>query len=481
MNEQQVSSDLSEPARYTQQRRAHWDAVAQRGQGRRARGYYLRRLGEVYRHLIPAGSSVLEIGCGEGDLLAAVAPDARQSVGVDLAPAMVEQARQRFPELTFHAADVHELDLGRTFDFIILSDTLNDLWDVRTALQRVRAHCRPDTRVIVNIYSRLWQWPLALMRSLGLARPLLPQSWLTREDVQGLLHLAGFETFRTWQEVLCPLRIPLVNGLCDRMLVKLWPGRHLALTNFLIARPAPAPAATPPRVSVIVPARNESGHIADLLARTPQMGAGTELVFVEGNSTDDTYDVIARAIAGRSDCQLHRQTGKGKGDAVRLGFAQATGEVLMILDADITVPPEALPQFYAALVEGKGEFINGVRLVYPMAQRAMRPLNFLGNKFFSLAFSWLLGQPIKDTLCGTKVLYKRDYERIAANRAYFGDFDPFGDFDLIFGAAKLNLRIVDLPVRYGERVYGDTNINRWRHGWLLLRMTCFALRRLKFV
>jgi glycosyltransferase involved in cell wall biosynthesis len=235
-------------------------------------------------------------------------------------------------------------------------------------------------------------------------------------------------------------------------------------------------------VSVIIPARNEAGNIAQLFARTPEMGAGTELVFVEGHSCDDTYAVIEQEIASHPErkTQLHRQAGIGKGDAVRLGFAKAKGDILMILDADMTVPPEDLPRFYEALHAGRGEFINGVRLVYPMEDEAMRFFNFLGNKFFSIAFSWLLGQPVKDTLCGTKVLWKHDYTLISENRNYFGEFDPFGDYDLIFGAAKLGLKIVDLPIRYRARTYGSTNIQRWSHGWLLLRMVMFAARRIKF-
>jgi glycosyltransferase involved in cell wall biosynthesis len=236
-------------------------------------------------------------------------------------------------------------------------------------------------------------------------------------------------------------------------------------------------------VSIIVPARNEAGNIAQIFDRTPKMGQGTELVFVEGHSRDDTYAVIAQQITAHPECrcQLLRQTGVGKGDAVQLGFANASGEILMILDADLTVPPEDLPRFYEALWAGKGEFVNGVRLVYPLEKQAMRFLNLVGNKFFSLAFAWLLGQPIKDTLCGTKVLWKADYELIVANRAYFGDFDPFGDFDLLFGAAKLGLKIVDIPVRYRERTYGTTNIQRWKHGWLLLRLVLFAAGRIKFI
>jgi glycosyltransferase involved in cell wall biosynthesis len=255
------------------------------------------------------------------------------------------------------------------------------------------------------------------------------------------------------------------------------------LTNFIVARPPPDLCAKRPSVSVIIPARNEAGNIPDIFARTPEMGAGTELVFVEGHSRDNTYAAIETAIAAHPEryCQVLRQTGVGKGDAVRLGFSRARGEMLMILDADLTVPPEDLPRFYETLQSGKGEFINGVRLVYPMEKQAMRFLNLLGNKFFSLAFSWLLDQPIKDTLCGTKVLWKQDYEAIAANRAYFGDFDPFGDFDLVFGAVKLNLKITDLPIHYRERTYGTTKIARCKHGWLLLKMIVFAARRLKFV
>jgi glycosyltransferase involved in cell wall biosynthesis len=277
----------------------------------------------------------------------------------------------------------------------------------------------------------------------------------------------------------------LVSGFCNRFLVKLFPINHLGLTNFLIARPTPRRPvrSDEPTVSVIIPARNEAGNIERLLARVPEMGGGTEVVFVEGHSTDDTFDAIRRAVAAHPHrrCTVLQQTGKGKGDAVRLGFAKSTGDILMILDADISVAPEDLVRFYEALRDGTGEFINGVRLVYPMEDRAMRFFNLVGNKFFSLAFSWLIGTPVKDTLCGTKVLWKRDYDILAANRVYFGDFDPFGDFDLLFGAAKLNLKIVDLPIRYRERTYGTTNIQRWRHGWILLQMVLFAASRIKFV
>jgi SAM-dependent methyltransferase len=465
---------------YQQTRIAHWNAIARKrdswhGMGR----WYHERLLEIYRFYVTPRQKVLELGCADGRLLAALQPS--RGVGVDFSEEMILRARQNHPQLEFLCADTHDLSqLDGPFDVIILSDLVNDLWDVQRVFEQIHPLCHPRTRLLLNFYSRLWQAPLSGARQLNLATSNLYQNWLTPEDIQALLVLAGFESIRTSREILFPL--PL-GGFANRFLVRLWPFNHLALSNFVVARPAAEPVKEEPVVSVVIAARNESGNIKSLFERTPKMGRETEIVFVEGHSKDDTYAAIEREMGAHpsTPSQLHRQPGVGKADAIRLGFEKALGEVLMILDADMTVPPEDLPRFYEALVSGKGEFINGVRLVYPMEKEAMRTLNFLGNKFFSLAFSWLLGQPIKDTLCGTKVLWKKDYELIAANRAYFGDFDPFGDFDLIFGAAKLNLKIIDLPIRYRERTYGTTNISRWKHGLLLLRMVSFAARRIKFV
>jgi SAM-dependent methyltransferase len=425
----------------------------------------------------------LELGCGNGDLLAALDPE--HGVGVDFSAKMICAARDRHPQLRFIQDNVDELELSETFDAIILSDLINDLWDVQRVLERCRAWCHPRTRVILNSYSRVWQPVLATARSLRLAVPLCPQNWITPDDLENLLYLSGFERLRRWTEVLWPVYTPFLSRFANRYLVKLWPFRLAGLTNFFVARPFPKlqPPDPQPTVSVVVPARNEAGNIQNILQRTPEMGAGVEIIFVEGGSTDNTYETIEKTVDEFSHrrVRLFQQQGEGKGDAVRLGFAKATGDILMILDADLTVAPEDLPLFYQALTVGRGELINGVRLVYPTEQQAMRFLNLVGNKFFSLAFSFLLGQNIKDTLCGTKALWREDYDRIANYRSYFGDFDPFGDFDLLFGGARMNLKIVDMPIRYGKRSYGDTNISRWKHGFLLLRMMCFAARRIKFI
>jgi ubiquinone/menaquinone biosynthesis C-methylase UbiE len=469
---------------YQETRRRHWDQVAQRlatwnGWGK----YYHRRLAEIYQFLIPPNQKILEVGSGDGGLLATLNPAV--GVGIDFSPEMIARARELHPGLEFIQSDAHDISLTEAYDYVIMSDLLNDVWDVQQVFEQVRPLCHQQTRIIINSYSRLWEFPLNLAQRIGAAKPNLIQNWLTPDDIRELLYLTGFEGIKTWPEIALPIGIPIVAGFINRFIGKFWPFKHLAVTNFVVARPVNEKhlAEEPASVSVVIPARNEAGNISNIFSRIPEMGSGTELVFVEGHSQDNTYQTIEQAIKQHPDrkAQLLRQTGKGKGDAVRLGFEKATGDILMILDADLTVPPEDLPRFYDALVSGKGDLINGVRLVYPMEAEAMRFLNLLGNKFFSIAFSWLLNQPIKDTLCGTKALYKQQYERIAANRSYFGDFDPFGDFDLIFGAAKQNYKIIDLPIRYRSRTYGTTNISRWKHGWLLLQMVVFAARRIKFV
>jgi ubiquinone/menaquinone biosynthesis C-methylase UbiE len=469
---------------YQKLRVTNWNRVADKYDNKQDfSSYYHKRLEEVLRFVIPPGQQVIEIGCGLGDLLAALKPS--YGVGIDFSPQMITRARERHPDLHFIETDAHELNLKSDFDFVILSDLVNDLWDVQSVLENIQSFITPRSRIIITSYSRLWELPFWIIRKMGLAKPSLYQNWLTVEDIAGLLSLANCEVVRHWDEIIWPIGFPVIDSLLNRFIAKVWPFRWFDLTHVIVAKPCSKKENLPmsPKVSVIVPARNEEGNIKKIFDEVPDMGGSTELIFVEGGSTDNTYDVIEKTMADYPHrlCKLLRQTGKGKGDAVRLGFQNATGDILMIYDADMTVPPEDIPRFYDVLACGKGEFANGVRLVYPMEEEAMRTLNFLGNKFFSVAFSWLLGQPIKDTLCGTKVLWKRDYEKIVANRSYFGDFDPFGDFDLLFGAAKLNLKICEVPIRYRERTYGTTNISRWSHGWLLLRMVCFAALRIKFV
>ncbi|HXA14694.1 MAG TPA: glycosyltransferase [Opitutaceae bacterium] len=444
-----------------------------------SRGYH-ELLAHYYNLLIPTGASVLEIGCGSGGLLGGL--HAARKVGVDLSEPRIKAARAHVPDGEFHVQAGEELSLGEKFDVIIVSDTLNYAADVQQLLEQLHTVAHADTRLIINFSSSLWRPVLSVASWLGLKSPAPQSSWLATADVLNLLQLADWEALQVQPRLLVPLPLGGVGKNFNRLFAPLLP--VFCLTVFLVARlRRPAPGARALTVSVVIPARNEAGNIQAAVERTPDLGAGTELIFVEGHSSDNTWDEIQRVAAAfpQRSIKILQQSGKGKGNAVREGFAVATGDILMILDADLTMPPEELPKFYDVIASGRAEFANGVRLVYPMEKDAMQFLNLCANKTFGVLFTWLLGQPVKDTLCGTKVLRRAHYEKIATQRVYFGDFDPFGDFDLLFGAGKLNLKIADVPIRYCERTYGTTNIHRWRHGWLLLRMVTFAARKLKFV
>lgn len=449
---------------------------------RRNDGYH-QAIASLGRFYVPRGARVLEVGSGSGDLLAALQPS--RGVGVDLSVEMVRLAARKHPHLEFRRMAAERLELpGEQFDTVVMSDLVGYLYDIRRAFERVRAVCHSRTRLVLHWYSRLWQPVLALAEKAGLKYPQPLLNWTTVEDIINLLQLAGFEVVRRRGHVLLPKRMPLLSTMANRYLAYLPGLRWLCLTNWVVARPVGLqPLGSKPTVSVISPCRNEAGNIEPLVRRLPALGAHTELILVEGHSTDSSLEECRRVVAAHPDrdIKVFVQEGKGKGDAVRLGLSRAASDILVILDADLSVAPEDLPQFCEVLNNGQAEFVSGSRLVYPMDTRAMRFMNLLGNRFFAVLLSAIVGQPIKDTLCGTKALLREDYARIAAGRHYFGDFDPFGDFDLIFGAAKLNLRMVEVPIRYRERVYGTTNISRFTHGWLLWRMSLVAARRLLFV
>ncbi len=380
---------------------------------------------------------------------------------------------------------LESLDALREFtpDSIVLNGTLHFERDIVASLEELRTACTPSTRLLVAYYSALWRPVLRLATVLGWRAHAPEENWLAPSDFSNMLTLSGFELVTRSQRVLLPVRIPFLSDLLNRWLAPLPIFRSFTLVNVAVARPVTPAWTSPPSVSVIVAARNEAGNIESLVRRLPAMGPDDELIFVEGHSTDNTWEAI-RAVTSRHPARAIRclqQPGQGKGDAVRAGFAAAARDILMILDADLTVAPEDLPKFYRARVSGLCEFVNGTRLVYPRTRHAMAFANILANKFFALAFAFLVGQPFKDTLCGTKVIDRVAYQTLAKARAHFGELDPFGDFDLLFGAAKLGLRIMDLPVHYAERTYGSTNIQRWRHGLLLLRMTFLAACRIKFI
>jgi SAM-dependent methyltransferase len=435
------------------------------------------------KFLIPEGARVLELGCGTGDLLAALRPSF--GVGIDFSEPMIAQARRAHPDLTFLVGDIEDAafiqGLPGPFDFIVVVDTLGALDDCQAMFESLHAVCTRETRLVIGHFSHLWYPALKFAEATGMKMPQPPQNVLAPADVRALAGLADFDVVKGETRVLVPMRLFGLGRLINRFVAPLPLVRQLSLRHYTVCRSLRSPAAGLQSATIVIPARNERGNIEAAVKRIPRFTEPLEIIFVEGHSRDGTWEEIQRVVAAypHYDIKAIQQPGTGKGDAVFAAFDVARGDILIILDADLTVPPEQLPKFWDAIRSGKGDFANGSRLVYPMEQQAMRFLNLVANKAFSLLFTWLLSQRFTDTLCGTKAMVRSDYARLKAGRDYFGRFDPFGDFDLIFGASKLGLKAVEIPVRYGSRTYGETQISRFRHGLMLLRMVWFAFIRIK--
>jgi len=397
----------------------------------------------------------------KGGLLAAVDAPRKETVGKD----------ESFPDLT------HERH-KRTA--ILINGTFNHDFDIQALLMQLKAKLARTSRLVVVLYNPYLRWAYYLTNRIGIRKGELPSTFVTRVDLENIAKVAGFEIVRQRLAVYCPWKMLGLGTAINRVMPLVPLARWLSLTSVVVMRPL-VPSSLQ-GVSCVIPARNERGNIENALKRFPDLGREAEIIFVEGHSTDGTWEEILRVSTVYRDqfrVLTVQQTGKGKADAVRLGFSHAREDLLMILDADLTMPPEMLTRFAYAYDHGHGDFINGSRLVYPMEGAAMRFLNRMGNIFFAKMLSVVLDVRLGDSLCGTKLLTRHDYERMVAWRKDFGEFDPFGDFELLFPAAELGLEIVDVPVRYLARTYGETSIQRFRHGLQLLKMTWVGLVRIK--
>ncbi len=454
-----------------------------------------RKINEAYhaddikfmRFLIPPGKRVLELGCGTGELLAALEPS--RGVGIDFSTETLARAKARFPHLDFVLGDAEDPAtlnaIEGPFDYIVIADTIGMFEDIDGTLRLIYQLCTP-----VDPYRHFILLPSlgAGAEERGSARAAAQAADHQLHRDSGLPELDGPRRFRGHQRRAAAVAAAAaVRARSARQQIYRAACRvsgQLCLRTYLVGRPVKLFPDRKLSASILIPCRNERGNIENAVLRMPRFGSAQEILFVEGNSSDGTFEECERvrdAYKGVWDITVLKQEGKGKGDAVRKGFAAAKNDVLMILDADLTMPPEALPKYHAVIESGKADFVNGTRLVYPMENEAMRPLNFIANRCFAYLFSYLVNTRLTDTLCGTKVLMRRDYEVLARERGYFGNFDPFGDFDLIFGAAKQNLKIIETPIHYKARTFGETQISRFRDGWLLLKMVWFAYRKLKAI
>ncbi len=441
--------------------------------------YYYRLLARLLQFLVEPGKRVLSVRCGTGTLLAATRPSLGR--GIDICREMIDVAKRRHPAFQYDIAfpDTNSFrecfDEAEKFDYIAFSE-IDDTVDVQSALQNLKPLCERHTRLLVTTYNHLWEPLVTLAETIGMKVPRVEQNWLSGADVRNLLTLSGYELLGTRRIVLCPKYIPLLswflNGFCARLPIL----NRLCMTEVHVARLIPTPLdARDLSVSVIIPCKDEQGNVEDAVSRIPELAGRTEIIFCDDKSTDGTAEKVLdmKQLHPEREIRLEHGPGISKSKNVWTGFDAATGDILMILDADLTTMPEELPYFVEALVSGVAEFVNGSRLIYPVPREAMKGANMLGNKFFSLAFSYLLSQRVKDTLCGTKVLWQSDWERIKPMQGTWGIEDRWGDYELLFGASKLNLRIVDLPVHYQERIYGTTKMTKVFHNGLIMLKMCW--------
>jgi SAM-dependent methyltransferase len=490
LNELEAKRGTWGPAALEQRRersRNHLTKIAARREGWIDRNrYYYELLNRLLRFLVEPQKRVLSVRCGTGNLLAVV--QSAEGKGVDICPEIVEIAQQRNPSLEFAVAfpDKEEFRIvfkpEEKFDYILFND-IGDTVDVLQALRNLKPLCQRHTRILVITYNHLWEPLVTFAEWIGMKVPRTEQNWLSTLDIANLLKLAGFEALETHRLVILPKYVPLVSAFLNRFCARLPLLKRLCMTQVVVGRLLPPPVPKEElSVSVIVPCKNERGNVEDAVQRMPHLGRQTEIIFCDDQSTDGTAEEVLRvqSLYSDKDIRLERGPGVAKSRNVWTGFGAATGDILMILDADLTTIPEELPYFVDVIASGQAEFVNGSRLVYPVPKGAMTTANMLGNKFFSIAFTYLLGQPVKDTLCGTKALWRSDWERIKPILGSWGVEDRWGDYELLFGAAKLNLKILDLPVHYQERIYGSTKMTRvFRNGLIMLKMCWHGFLKLK--
>jgi len=435
--------------------------------------FYHEYIKDLVGGAVVPDASVLDIGCGTGDVLNFVGP--RTGVGLNVADRLTRLARQKYPNLQFHTVDADAVSLSDGFrpEYVISVNLLDHTYDVFELLASVRECVTERTLIVITTSNPLWAPLLWLASRIGRRSRESTRNFITNRDISSILRVLGFDVVEAALALPVPVRIPLLSSVLNAALPDLPVLRYASSTQYVAARPR-IPR-EPLSVSVVVPCFNEEGNVRACAERVPDMGAATEIIFVDDGSADGTRAAVLAAMEEDPRVRLIAYNANhGKANAVRAGFDAAQNDVLMILDADMTVAPEDLPKFLAPLQGGTAEFVNGTRLVYPIEGHAMPTVNFVGNKAFCLLISWVLRQRVSDTLCGTKALLRRDYRSMPLSGS-----DRWGDFDLLFGAARQKLRILEIPIHYRERAAGESKMNVRRDGPRFLRASLAGWRMLR--
>ncbi len=425
--------------------------------------YYHNQIKRFHASSIPKRKRILEIGCATGSLLASLEPE--YGLGIDISEKMIEIARGKYPWLNFAVSDIGTLNIDGKFDYVILSNLLEYIPDCLDFFQKIKRFCSHNARVVITNVNPLWEPIMYLSTKLKLRTPDIQRNYITKRDVINMLTLCDYDIIEDGFRMLIPKRVFLVSGFLNKLFSRIPGVSNFCCMQYIIAWERPRILQAPePSCSVIVPCFNELANIRECIARIPRMGKFTEIIVVDDGSSDGTGDIVSEIARKNNEVSLVRHpVNRGKALAIKTGFENAKGDIVIILDADMAVPPEELPKFFYAIANGNAEFVNGTRMIYPMEKGAMRFFNFLGNKMFGMILSILVGQRNTDTLCGTKAMLRKYYE-------YINIDSRWGDFDLLFGAAKLKLKTVEMPVHYKRRIAGRSKMKAVKDGFLFLKV-----------
>src|SRR3989338_2088423 len=430
--------------------------------------YYHNEITRFYKDIIPKNKNILEVGSADGYLLNELCPN--RGVGVDISAQMIDIARKKFPHLNFVNSSIENYSYVHSFDYIVLSNILEFVSDLYIFFSAMASKASPKTKMIITSINPLWEPAMKLATRLKMRIPVQMKNFVTSKDIENMLNISGWEVIESNYRMFSPVKIPLISFFLNKLIPRLPVLKNLCIIQFIIAKPKQLFTIDHSlSCSVIIPCHNEEGNIEECIDRIPSLGSFTEVVVVDDGSNDKTATLVKNIQSGKKRVRLISYTpNKGKGHAVKTGFESATGDILIILDADMAVLPEELSKFYMVLASSQAEFINGTRMLYDMAPGAMKFINYLGNKIFGIILSFIIGQRNTDTLCGTKAFYNSDYMNFKMRRC------PWGDFDLLFEAARMKLKTVEMPVHYFPRREGRSKMKAFKHGLMLLKMCWYG-------
>ncbi len=434
--------------------------------------YYHNLLRQIFKKYIPEGSKVLQIGYGLGDALAALYP--QKAMSIDEEEELIDISKRRFPSIQFSKAKPEEMIVKGKYDYVIIPNSVAHFYDIQTVLEKTSKAMGKNSKIIMTATNPRWEQIFSLLEKFNLKRPEKPRNWLSLEDLKNIFEISGYEVEESGYSIIIPSHIPFLSNKINNLIKGNGFFARFCVEQYIVAKKAKLGKEKKLSCTVVIPCYNEEENIKQAIETVPKMGTKTEVLVVDDGSSDKTVQVVKRVMKKNKNLKLiSYKPNQGKGYAVKKGFDAVVTDTMMIQDADMTVPPEELPRFFNLIAEGKADFVNGTRLIYPMEEQAMRNLNMIGNVVFGHVFSWLLGERITDTLCGTKALFRKDYGKIKMSGK------SWGDFDLLFGAAENKLKIVEMPVHYKKRIAGESKMKVVQHGLSLLKMSFIGFWRLK--